>query len=417
MIDYIGGTVDIAPTVECEMGCGPNTNQYTQTNGTLEANYLIFFTDGEPFLLVSLDLLYVGKYLQESLETGLKNVVNKENLIIVASHTHYAPMVDTEKPKFGLTNLAYVQSISKKVCDHIISQFNTKRQNAQLEHAQYSTKQIQFRRQKRFLGLKNKRIVFNHVVLGPAENPFDIKANLILITQQDLITAVIWNFPCHPTSLPVREKFDAHFIGEVRNHVRNRIGKEIPFVYLQGFSGDLRPPSHVQKARNIKELIRKTIFGSWFRDFEEIEYKNWVNEILSELDKPYDELRKRRSSNANRVSSKKISVPLSDFAQLTYQSEDKKIVFQTLDFDVFAIVGVTAEMVYQYQEFLNGLSSEKILIGVGCLGNVFGYMPTSEMQREGGYEALEYFPYFDLKSLKSNVEGNTKDYLRKVSRF
>ena len=417
MIDYIGGTVDIAPRVECEMGCGPDANQYIQTNGTLEANYLIFFSGSETFLLICLDLLYVGKYLQESLESGLKNFVNKENLLIVASHTHYAPMVDTEKPKFGLTNLAYIESISKKICEQIITQASTERQNAQLEHAQYSTKQIQFRRKKRFLGLKNGRIVINHVVLGPAENPIDIKANLVLLTQKDLITAIIWNFPCHPTSLPVREKFDAHFIGEVRNHIRMRNGREIPFIFLQGFSGDLRPPSHVVNTRNFKEWIRKNFFGSWFRDFEEFEYKNWVSGILSEFDDSYEELRNRHSFNTNKVSSTQISVPLSDFAQLAYELEDRKIVFQTLDFEAFALVGVSAEMVYPYQEFLNNLSPEKILIGVGCLGDVFGYMPTAKMQKEGGYESLEYFPFFNLKSLKLNVEASTKYYLKKVLGF
>jgi hypothetical protein len=108
---------------------------------------------------------------------------------------------------------------------------------------------------------------------------------------------------------------------------------------------------------------------------------------------------------------------LSDFAQLAYELEDRKIVFQTLDFEAFALVGVSAEMVYPYQEFLNNLSPEKILIGVGCLGDVFGYMPTAKMQKEGGYESLEYFPFFNLKSLKLNVEASTKYYLKKVLGF
>jgi len=225
---------------------------------------------------------------------------------------------------------------------------------------------------------------------------------------------VIWNFPCHPTSLPAREKFDAHFIGEVRNYIRIKYGKEIPVVFIQGFSGDLRPPSHVQKTRSFSEWIRKNIFGSWFRDFEEIEYQNWVTRILLELDGPLEELMNRRSSIINRVTSNQVSVPLADFAQAASQLGDMKVVFQTLDFDIFALVGVSAEMVYSYQEFLNNLSPEKILIGVGCLGNVFGYMPTSKMQKEGGYEALDYFPFFNLKSLKLNVEESTEHYLRKV---
>jgi hypothetical protein len=415
MTDFIGGSVDIAPLVGCEMGCGPNNSTVTETNGTLEANYLIFFNNAETFIIISLDLLYVGKYLQEILRKKLKNFVKKENLFIVASHTHYAPMVDTEKPRFGKSNIEYIDAIAEKISDQIQTNYGTERRNVIISHTRYSTKYVQSRRLKRTLGLKNKKIVLNKVVLGPTKNYETlIKANLILLKANQEVSAVIWNFPCHPTSLPQRDAFDAHYVGEVRQHLRNIYGKNFPFLFLQGFSGDLRPPSQVIKTSNFVEWIRKTLFGSWFKDFEEAEYAKWVDSILREIDQAIIDLeQKPTDSKPIQVQGNLISVPELNFASSSSPSPNE-VDFQILDFELFALMGVSAELVYAYQEFLDELPTEKTLIGVGCIGNVFGYIPTTQMQKEGGYEALDYFPYFNLEKLDRNLEENVKNHLKNL---
>jgi len=413
MTDFIGGSVDIAPLAGCEMGCGPNNSTVTETNGTLEANYLIFFNSAETFIIISLDLLYVGQYLQEILRKKLQKLVKKENLFIAASHTHYAPMVDIEKPRFGKSNIEYIEAIAEKISEQILTNYGTERRNAIITHTKYSTKYVQSRRLKRVLGLKNKKIVFNKVVLGPTKNYETlIAANLILLTANQEVSAVIWNFPCHPTSLPQRNKFDAHYVGEVRNHLRKIYGKNLPFLFLQGFSGDLRPPSQVLKTSNFKEWIRKSFFGSWFKDFEEAEYAKWVDSILREVDQAIIDLeQKPTDSKPIQVQGNLISVPESKFASSLSPSASE-VDFQILDFELFALIGVSAEVVYAYQEFLDKLSIEKTLIGVGCIGNVFGYIPTAQMQNEGGYEAQDYFPYFNLNKLDINLEENVKSYLK-----
>jgi hypothetical protein len=92
-----------------------------------------------------------------------------------------------------------------------------------------------------------------------------------------------------------------------------------------------------------------------------------------------------------------------------------RVDFQILDFELFALIGISAEVVYAYQGFLDKLPIEKILIGVGCMGNVFGYMPTAQMQKEGGYEALDYLPFFNLDKLDMDLEKNVKSYLKELS--
>jgi hypothetical protein len=233
---------------------------------------------------------------------------------------------------------------------------------------------------------------------------------LLKVNQE--VSAVIWNFPCHPTSLPQRNTFDAHYVGEVRQHLRNIYGKNLPFLFLQGFSGDLRPPSQVVKTSNFAERIRKALFGSWFKDFEEEEYTKWVESILGEIDQAITDLElKPTDSKPIQVQGNLITVPESKFASSSSPSLNE-VDFQILDFELFAFIGISAELVYAYQEFLDKLPTEKTLIGVGCIGNVFGYIPTTQMQKEGGYEAVDYFPYFNLDKLDINLEENVKSHLK-----
>jgi hypothetical protein len=45
---------------------------------------------------------------------------------------------------------------------------------------------------------------------------------------------------------------------------------------------------------------------------------------------------------------------------------------------------------------LKRLRAPASVIPVGCVGDVFGYLPTSEMVPQGGYEAQGFLPRFGL---------------------
>ena len=414
----LSGTVNIDPTVRCQMGCGPHRNLLLESD-KIEANYLILFEDVK-YLIVSFDLLYIGEEVTKLLKRKLDHIFYADNIFIVASHTHYAPMTDTNKTLLGDASIVYIKDIVERVVQSITLKLEDNYLEVTTNHIQYETNQTCNRRMYRLFGLKNRKIVFNNILLGPSsKNSKKLKHNKVygnLVQLKDVngnTAAVIWHFPCHPTSLPNTDRFSSHFIGEIRQHFRTIYHDSLPFIFLQGFSGELRPPSHVVKPKNINEFLRKIIFGSYFKDFDNYSYFLWVKNIKDELDKALSAIKTSRIQKQNRVNLHRFEIPIREFGEMNYQSK-RNVAFIKLSMDQFTLVGVTAELVYDYQLYLNQLSSEEILIGVGCVEDVFGYIPTRKMQKEGGYESKDYFPNFGIRNLKSDIEFKTKSYLEKI---
>ena len=413
----LSGKVNIDPTMPCQMGCGPHRNFLLETE-IIEANYLILFED-TIFLIVSFYLLYIGEKLTELLKKRLDHIFQEDNIFLVASHTHYAPMTDTNKTLFGEANINYIEEIVERIVQSITLKLEENYLEVTTNHIQYETNQTCNRRMYRLLGLKKRRIVLNSILLGPSgKNSKTLIKNKIhgsLILLKDIdgnVAAVIWHFPCHPTSLPNTNRFSSHFIGEIRQHFRSIYHHSTPFIFLQGFSGELRPPSHVGKPKNIYEFLRKILFGSYFKDFDNDGYFLWVENIKDELDKALSTM-KSSLIHKNKVSLHRFEIPIGEFGELGHQSE-RNVTFMKLSLGQIILIGVTAELVYDYQLYLNQLSKEEILIGVGCVEDVFGYIPTRKMQKEGGYESRDYLPYFGMKNLNLDIEIKTKSYLEKI---
>lgn len=397
------------------MGCGPTKLMYKETNGTLEANYLIISGINGDILIISFDLLYIGKYLTEKIKDKLSEYFDPKKIILVASHTHYAPMTDFGKPRFGEVNKQYVDEIPEKIYEAITKVIKIPKEPGEVKFIKYETQLIKSRRSRRLIGLKNHRIVFKDVVLGPSNHYTKLMGNIITLGDTEQLKAVIWIYPCHPTSLPRRDKFDAHFIGEIRQLFRQKFGSNIPIIFMQGFSGDLRPPSHVTHTQKLIDFIRKSIFGSWFQDFQEADYSEWIYEIFDEV--------KIALSNTSVCEDKHIQVSsqhhAKEISHFAYVDTDttKLIDFYLIDFSEFALIGISAEVVYEYQLYLDDLLTQKPIIGFGCVEDVFGYIPTTIMLDEGGYESKDSFEFFGITSLKKNIENEIRTQIQYLLRL
>ena len=414
----ISGKVNIEPKVYCQMGCGPHRN-YLIESKTLEANYIILYSDTK-HLILSLDLLYVGEKFTKLLKEELCKFIPIDNMFITASHTHYAPMTDTNKPLLGEASDEYIEDTIKKISKNISLNLITEFHQVEIEYSLYESFQTCKRRLRRFVGLKGNKILFNQVFLGPprkkTKNSEKDRIEGSLITLKDAngkALAIIWHFPCHPTSLPRSTEFSSHFIGDIRDYLRSINDSSLPVIFLQGFSGDIRPPSQITRPKNLLELLRKTFFGSYFKDFTEQGYKEWINNLKEELDKVIKKNHTSFTYKSEEVSSERLSIPLSEFAETNIQT-DKEVTFVKIDMGKLVLIGVSAELVYDYQLYLKKLSADKFLIGVGCLEDVFGYIPTKNMQMGGGYESKDFFPYFGIKALKGDIELKTKYFLKKI---
>lgn len=66
-------------------------------------------------------------------------------------------------------------------------------------------------------------------------------------------------------------------------------------------------------------------------------------------------------------------------------------------------VGVPAGVCNEYFSSLEA-GCGGLVWGLGCVDHVWGYAATSEILRDGGYEADGFCPDFDVRSVNANIE-------------
>jgi hypothetical protein len=71
------------------------------------------------------------------------------------------------------------------------------------------------------------------------------------------------------------------------------------------------------------------------------------------------------------------------------------------------IIGVSGEAVAEYAAKVDDLAPTRHTMRVGCIDDTFGYIPTADMIREGGYESRGFCSYFNVGSVNNDVESHT----------
>jgi hypothetical protein len=79
-----------------------------------------------------------------------------------------------------------------------------------------------------------------------------------------------------------------------------------------------------------------------------------------------------------------------------------------------ALISASAEVVSEYSQYIRAKSAARVVFCIGCADDTFGYIPTSTMISQGGYEAGGYCKTFSLLSLNPQIELNTKNALERV---
>lgn len=106
-------SVQIDAIGEFHLGAAQDVNhlEWSGMDDPLEANLVLLRKNesDSPILLVTIDLLYAGRFLRQAILDA--SLLPPENVIVAASHTHRAPMADDTKPKLGVPDSAFLESL------------------------------------------------------------------------------------------------------------------------------------------------------------------------------------------------------------------------------------------------------------------------------------------------------------------
>lgn len=399
--------VSITPTVALDQGSGASASDI-DVSGTvdepLEVTFLALWADGDddPVIIVSLDTLYPGPEVRAAIEGAAELPTSR--VLVAASHTHRAPMTDPHKPLLGHTDPEYMARLTEAIQSGVRSVLDRSSATPVYVDVAEGRASHSINRRRNVRLHIGRRVRTNVMTLAP--NPSGAVDETVLLatltTPEGVALAHIWNYACHPVAHPAPGVYSSHYVDHVRRRLRaEQNDHDLPVVFLQGFSGNTRPRASVGH-RGVRQLVRRILSGPQFRAaMKPRRYSAWADSLADVV----LGLRSRQSRlDIDEIITSRLRRPGSEFAQGAAD-----LSFHALRLSPeFVIVGVSAEVVAEYAPWTRALTGARYTMCVGCIDDVFGYVPTKEMIREGGYEAGEFCEAFSLVSLSPDIDEKTR---------
>jgi len=404
------GTTDITPTKPLPLGgFAKRTAPFNRIASRLEANVLVLKRASSRVIFVSTDLLYPGNPLRARIAECLELPKNAAELFLCASHTHNAPMTEPEMPRLGVADEGYLQFVSERIAALIKAIGNDESPGECSYHEGLAHHSIN----RRLMRLRvTKWGLSRSASFGP--NPRGERDEWVRILKfsdsHGKPIAAIWNYACHPSGFFDLLAVSAEYPGVVRDRLRAELGN-IPILFFQGFSGDVRPP-FFGKPAGIKALARRALLGPQFRIPDQDEWNRWASDLadcVAGIARSPD-----RKIEIAEPSARLVEIPGREFAAGV--DANKSLVWHLIDCGGVRILGINAEPVSEYRRLVEPSPNGIPLLTVGCLDHTQCYLPTDAMIGEGGYEVEGFRPLLDfdahfLARIQDNVTGEVKKAL------
>jgi hypothetical protein len=385
-------SVDITPIWPTQLfGYAGRSCQFSQIAIRLEANILCFISQGDVVSIVQLDTLFPSEILKQEIQLRITRPIR---LVIVASHTHFAPALDNEKPLLGKISEDYLTYVAEKIAGAL---------NETLVDERFAGNYIVSRarcdvacsRRKRTLKVGRR---FPYIAIETAALPntdVSTPGNLVVIEIIDdlgRLQSVLWNWACHPVASPKKDEVSADYVGFVRDAIRQKCGQSIPVVFLPGFSGDLRPfiiDSHPSILNRLVYPLANCFFAANVTQEEFERFSQAVAKCVCDCigSQPTD---------GKLLSSVELCTSRIPLATLLNDNSDAQIPIARLCVaNDLQLLFVGAEVSNGYDRIFKETFGAQA-ITIGYYESVFGYLPLESQVSEGGYEVTGFMRFFGV---------------------
>ena len=408
--DWVAGiaatTITITPNHAVDIaGLGSPAPVSSGIDDPLDCTILVINTPGsDPLMLVALDLLYPGGPLRDRLERALAQWLPAENLLVFSSHTHAGPATDPTKPLLGRVSPHYLKSLTEQVLDAATSTLGQSRQDAACKVFTTKCELAVNRRERAPINVSRSGLRFGVEVTGSdPDGPVDPAIITAVLTNTDSgePLAVVWNYACHPVGYPDSTRVTAHFPGVVRSRLREYFASpDLPVLFIQGFSGDLRPRATSTMRPSARKGLRWLITPGYNR-FTPQDYGRWTTQLGDLVIGSLATV--GTAVTGTGYSSARFRLDRTEFVTGSASSAAVTFASTTIGDDL-RIVGVSAEPVMAYADWVRSRSRQRFVMLGGCMDDVFGYAPVARMLGQGAYEDRGFCPSFSCNSVSPGVE-------------
>ncbi len=402
------GSVDITPRRPVMLGgYNKRTAPFTAIAGNLETNVILIKGPSSRVVIVSTDLLYPGETLRAYLLKNLGLADDGDELFFCASHTHFAPMTAPSMPRLGVADAKYVQYVAARITA-LIKSIEHQGEPSVCNYHEGRANHSMNRRLVRFRVTRSGLARASGLGPNPSGDRDESVRILEFAKPGGKPSAILWNYACHPTDFPEFLQVSAEYPGIVRSRLRSEFG-DIPILFLQGFSGDVRPPFS-GRSSGVVGLLRRVLVGPQFRKPLGREWEKWSNSLANSVVSFARSV--PRSLKIDSLMSKRVQVPEVEFA--AGGSGSKSLIWHLVDCGGFRIVGINAEPVVKYRRLLEESLAGEPLLTVGCLDQPVCYLPSDNMIAERGYEVEGFRTSILMRDSEIDCKTPSSDDLRRA---
>lgn len=387
--------VDLTPAKQVPMGGHSGHRPTRHVEGRLEANIVALGEGAEVVVLISLDTLFAGAWVTAAAVSACMERfgIGAERVLVLASHTHSAPMLDASKPLLGLVDPEEVCRWADGVSRAILGVETTR---AGAVRAGWGRSDLSVNRRlpwnlptvTRLLGKTESKVYLCDNPAGPRDPRI---RTCVWLSPDEKPLAAFWSFACHPVSFPETDTASPDFVGVVREALRQRLGSELPVIFGPGCMGDVRPRS-LRPWKIPARIAQLAMYGPTPLPFDRTEWGSWAARLAGQVTS-IDEAAETRPIDVWPTASPMVRQAMStlfDGFCPTAELHGKSIVAPGLG----RVIALSCEPVTAIAGLVAETDDNLVL---GYEGDVFGYLPTESMISEGGYESRGFMSHFGLE--------------------
>jgi len=371
------GCIDITPTGSVDI-TGVDGNTFTTVSIPLYAKAAVFALGDEKAAVITLDL---GKYPTALAEEAMRAIgeqtgIPADRVMIVASHTHSGPFVDSYEGSLTQIMVEAVKLAEKDL------------EACQLAVASIDVENVAHNRR-----LLMKGEVWNDWMvpmsteqaryLYPAEGPTDPQLQVLAAIKKDgTYKTFLWNYACH-ANFNNTDTISADYPGRVQEYLGEMLGYEIPALYLPGACGDINPNNAIEStAIALGDGILESLKNPTMLETQSISFKTTVLDIPTRENRAFAEEELKEKWPAQYEFFKK-----NHGNAIATIGETSKTYICTLQLgNEFVIVTNPAELFCQYGLDIKQNSPYAFTMVAELTNGYGGYVPTLTSFDNKGYE-------------------------------
>lgn len=365
----------------------------------LEVNAISLRQDSEQAVVVQLDVLSVGERFRRDLLQALAGKVQSRQLLLCASHTHFAPNLDWQLERLGAVNARYYSNTLQTTVELIEALLASTGKRVRLSFQSGWFGAIVNRRKIAWQPVRRPPFI----VRGPMTLPnragaCDHSVRVISFSSGAATDAILWNFACHPVGLPLLDQGSSEFPGKVRTDLRRHYGADLAVAFLPGFMGDVRPAvidSGWGWCRTIGQYLHRLFEGPRFRSFTLAEWDAWSDQLSAVVTSTA--ARSATPDQALKLTTRREEIPLE--TAIDCPDPKRTLSVQRLDINAgLSLCATSAEVLSSYLAVLRRVPFPGCLLPVAYIDGVAGYLPDAKATTEGGYEVDGSRFFFGLEA-------------------